>query len=116
MVTSPHHLASEAGLRGNASGNAYTASKHGIIGVTKSAAFMYGPKGIRVNAVAPGFVTTPILATIPDNVLKEMEHRVPLKRLGKPEEFADLVAYILGNTYINGETIRLDGATRLAPK
>jgi NAD(P)-dependent dehydrogenase (short-subunit alcohol dehydrogenase family) len=52
------NVASEAGLRGNASGNAYTVSKHGVIGLTRSAAFMYGPQGIRVNAVAPGGVAT----------------------------------------------------------
>ena len=52
------NVASEAGLRGNASGTAYTVSKHGIVGLTRSAAFMYGPQGIRVNAVAPGGVAT----------------------------------------------------------
>jgi NAD(P)-dependent dehydrogenase (short-subunit alcohol dehydrogenase family) len=54
------NVASEAGLRGNASGNAYTVSKHGVIGLTRSAAFMYGPQGLRVNAVAPGGVATGI--------------------------------------------------------
>ena len=86
-------------------------AKFGVIGFTKTWSRELGPKGIRVNAVAPGFVTTPILATIPENVLKEMEHRVPLKRLGRPEEIANVYAFLASDeaSYINGAVIEVSG-------
>jgi hypothetical protein len=70
-----------------------------------------GPKGVRVNAVAPGFIATPILATIPDNVHKEMETRVPLKRLGQPEEIANVYAFLASDeaSYVNGAVIEVSG-------
>ena len=73
--------------------------------------------GIRVMTIAPGIFWTPMVDGMPEAVQHSLAASIPFpSRLGKPEEFADLVAYILQNTYLNGETIRLDGATRLAPK
>ena len=66
---------------------------------------------MRVNAVAPGFIATPILSTIPDKVIQEMEHRVPLRRLGKPEEIANVYAFLASDeaSYINGAVIEVSG-------
>jgi NAD(P)-dependent dehydrogenase (short-subunit alcohol dehydrogenase family) len=73
--------------------------------------------GLRVLTVAPGVFWTPMVDSMPEAVQQSLAATIPFpSRLGKAEEYADLVAYILGNTYLNGETIRLDGATRLAPK
>jgi 3-oxoacyl-[acyl-carrier protein] reductase len=70
-----------------------------------------GPKGVRVNAVAPGFVTTHILDTIPDKVLDEMKQRVPLHRLGTPEEIANVYCFLASDeaSYINGAVIEVSG-------
>ena len=105
------NASSVVGIYGNFGQTNYAASKFGVIGFTKTWSRELGPKGIRVNAVAPGFVTTPILATIPENVLKEMEHRVPLKRLGKPEEIANVYAFLASDeaSYINGAVIEVSG-------
>ncbi|MGP6169589.1 SDR family NAD(P)-dependent oxidoreductase [Microbacterium sp. A204] len=108
------NVASEAGLRGNASGNAYTASKHGIIGVTKSAAFMYGPKGIRVNSVAPGGVATGI--PMPPNMSSAGSARLsPFQRaipaLATAEELAASITFLLSDdaVNINGAIVASDG-------
>ena len=105
------NASSVVGIYGNFGQTNYAATKFGVIGFTKTWSRELGPKGIRVNAVAPGFVTTQILATIPDNVLKEMEHRVPLKRLGKPEEIANVYAFLASDeaSYINGAVIEVSG-------
>ena len=89
----------------------YAASKFGVIGFTKTWGRELGPKGVRVNAVAPGFITTPILATIPANVLRDMEARVPLGRLGQPEEIANVYAFLASDeaSYINGAVIEVSG-------
>ena len=72
---------------------------------------------VSVNTIAPGIFWTPMVDGMPDDVQQSLSASIPFpSRLGRPEEFADLVAYILGNRYLNGETIRLDGAVRLAPK
>ena len=70
-----------------------------------------GPKGRRVNAVAPGFVSTPILQTIPEKVLQEMENKVPLRRLGQPEEVANVYAFLASDeaSYVNGAVIEVCG-------
>lgn len=87
------------------------ATKFGVIGFAKTWSRELAPKGIRVNAVAPDFIASPILATIPDNVLKEMQTRVPLKRLGQPEEIANVHAFLCSDeaSYVNGAVIEVSG-------
>jgi 3-oxoacyl-[acyl-carrier protein] reductase len=98
------NASSVVGIYGNFGQTNYAASKFGVIGFTKTWSRELGPKGVRVNAVAPGFVATPILNTIPDKVLKEMEAHVPLRRLGRPEEIASVYAFLASDdaSYING--------------
>ncbi|MDP3952299.1 SDR family NAD(P)-dependent oxidoreductase [Microbacterium sp.] len=108
------NVSSEAGLRGNASGNAYTASKHGIIGVTKSAAFMYGPKGIRVNSVAPGGVATGI--PMPPNMSESGSARLApfqqaIPTVATAEHLAASITFLLSDdaVNINGAIVASDG-------
>ena len=105
------YLGSVVALMGTPGQANYASSKAGVIGFTKTWSRELGRKGVRVNAVAPGFIATPILATIPDNVLKEMETRVPLKRLGQPEEIANVYAFLASDeaSYINGAVIEVSG-------
>ncbi|TDK22315.1 SDR family oxidoreductase [Luteimonas aestuarii] len=111
------NTASVAAFEGQIGQAAYSASKGGVVGMTLPMARELARFGIRVNTVAPGIFWTPMVDGMPDEVQKSLSASIPFpSRLGKPEEFADLVAYILGNRYLNGETIRLDGAVRLAPK
>ena len=111
------NTASVAAYEGQIGQAAYSASKGGVVGMTLPMARELARFGIRVMTVAPGVFWTPMVDGMPEDVQKSLAATIPFpSRLGKPEEFADLVAYILGNTYLNGETIRLDGATRLAPK
>ncbi len=108
------NVSSEAGLRGNASGNAYTASKHGIIGVTKSAAFMYGPQGIRVNSVAPGGVATGI--PMPPNMSEAGSARLApfqqaIPTVATAEHLAASITFLLSEdaVNINGAILASDG-------
>ena len=111
------NTASVAAYEGQIGQAAYSASKGGVVGMTLPMARELSRFGIRVMTVAPGIFWTPMVDGMPESVQQSLSASIPFpSRLGKPEEFADLVAYILGNTYLNGETIRLDGATRLAPK
>lgn len=111
------NTASVAAYEGQIGQAAYSASKGGVVGMTLPMARELSRFGIRVMTVAPGVFWTPMVDGMPESVQESLAATIPFpSRLGKPEEFADLVAYILGNTYLNGETIRLDGATRLAPK
>jgi 3-oxoacyl-[acyl-carrier protein] reductase len=105
------NASSVVGIYGNFGQTNYAASKFGVIGFTKTWSRELGPKGVRVNAVAPGFISTPILATIPEKVIQEMEHRVPLRRLGKPEEIANVYAFLASDeaSYINGAVIEVSG-------
>ena len=111
------NTASVAAYEGQIGLAAYSASKGGVVGMTLPMARELARFGIRVNTVAPGVFWTPMVDGMPDEVQQSLAASIPFpSRLGQPKEFADLVAYILTNTYLNGETIRLDGATRLAPK
>ena len=111
------NTASVAAYEGQIGQAAYSASKGGVVGMTLPMARELARFGIRVNTIAPGIFWTPMVDGMPDDVQKSLSASIPFpSRLGRPEEFADLVAYLLGNRYLNGETIRLDGAVRLAPK
>jgi NAD(P)-dependent dehydrogenase (short-subunit alcohol dehydrogenase family) len=105
------NASSVVGIYGNFGQTNYAATKFGVIGFTKTWSRELGPKGMRVNAVAPGFVETPILATIPDKVLQHMREQVPLHRLGKPEEIANVYAFLASDeaSYINGAVIEVSG-------
>jgi len=105
------NASSVVGIYGNFGQTNYAATKFGVIGFTKTWSRELGPKGVRVNAVAPGCVATPILATIPDKVLQEMIDRVPLKRLGQPEDIANVYAFLASDdaAYINGAVLEVSG-------
>ena len=111
------NTASVAAYEGQIGQAAYSASKGGVVAMTLPMARELARFGIRVNTVAPGIFWTPMVDGMPEDVQKSLSASIPFPaRLGGADEFADLVQYILGNRYLNGETIRLDGAVRLAPK
>jgi len=105
------NASSVVGIYGNFGQTNYAASKFGVIGFTKTWSRELGPKGVRVNAVAPGFVDTPILASMPDKVLQQMRQQVPLQRLGRPEEIANVYAFLASDeaSYVNGAVIEVSG-------
>ncbi|MFK5600383.1 SDR family NAD(P)-dependent oxidoreductase [Methylobacterium sp. HMF5984] len=106
--------ASIAAYEGQVGQAAYAASKAGIVGLTLPAARELAPLGIRVCAIAPGIFGTPMLLGLPQDVQDSLGAAVPFPaRLGRPEEYADLVLAIVRNPMLNGETIRLDGALRM---
>ncbi|RAI31298.1 3-hydroxyacyl-CoA dehydrogenase, partial [Rhodoplanes elegans] len=109
--------ASVAAYEGQIGQAAYAASKGGIVSLTLPAARELAQFGIRVLAIAPGLFLTPLMGTLPADVQASLAAAVPFpKRLGRPEEYADLVMACVGNVALNGEVIRLDGALRLAPR
>lgn len=111
------NTASVAAFDGQIGQAAYSASKAGIAGMTLPIAREYARIGVRVNTIAPGIFWTPMVDGMPDHIQESLSASIPFpSRLGKPEEYAELVAHIMENGYLNGETIRLDGAVRLAPK
>jgi NAD(P)-dependent dehydrogenase (short-subunit alcohol dehydrogenase family) len=111
------NTASVAAYEGQIGQAAYSASKGGVVAMTLPMARELSRFGIRVMTIAPGIFWTPMVDGMPEAVQQSLAASIPFpSRLGKPGEFASLVASILGNPYLNGETIRLDGATRLAPK
>jgi NAD(P)-dependent dehydrogenase (short-subunit alcohol dehydrogenase family) len=96
---------------------AYAASKAGIVGMTLPAPRDLASRGIRVMAIAPGLFDTPLLGALPEPAREALGESIPFpSRLGRPGEFADLVAAIVANPMLNGETIRLDGAIRMPPR
>ena len=109
--------ASVAAFDGQIGQIAYSASKAGIAGMTLPAARDLSPRGIRVMTIAPGLFNTPLLAALPEEAKASLGAQVPFpSRLGEPGEYAQLVQAIVENPMLNGETIRLDGAIRMAPK
>ena len=111
------NTASVAAFEGQIGQAAYAASKAGVAGLTLPAARELARFGIRVVTIAPGLFMTPMMAGFSDEVQQSLAQTVQFpQRLGKPEEFAELVASICAQTMLNGETIRLDGALRMAPK
>ncbi|WP_347755666.1 glucose 1-dehydrogenase [Agrococcus sp. ProA11] len=95
-----------------APGNAaYTAAKHGVVGMTKNAAAEYGAQGLRINAIGPGYIETPLLAAAPKEVLEGLEAKHPLGRLGQPEEVANLTTFLLSDkaSFMTGAYVLVDG-------
>jgi NAD(P)-dependent dehydrogenase (short-subunit alcohol dehydrogenase family) len=109
--------ASIAGYEGQIGQIPYASSKAGVIGMALVGARDLASKLIRVCTIAPGIMDTPMLARLPDNVKQSLGASVPNPaRLGRPEEYAALAMHIVENAYLNGETIRIDGALRMAPR
>ena len=109
--------ASVAAFDGQVGQQAYSASKSGVVGMTLPMARDLAQHGIRVCTIAPGLFATPLMKTLPEPVQQSLAASIPFPaRLGKPEEFAQLACHIVTNTHLNGETIRLDGALRMAPR
>lgn len=104
-------IGSVVGASGNSGQSNYTAAKAGIVGFSKSLAQEMGSRGITVNVVAPGFIDTDMTALLPEQVKEELLKRIPLKRLGKVEDIAEVVAFLASDSanYITGETIHVNG-------
>lgn len=115
MVKQKHgkiiNLSSVVGVSGNAGQVNYSASKAGVIGMTKSLAKELGGRGINVNAVAPGFIETDMTEVLGDKFKEEAKNNIPLKRLGKAEDVADVVAFLASESsdYVTGQVIHVDG-------
>lgn len=111
------NTASIAAFDGQIGQVAYSASKGGVVGMTLPAARDLAQYGIRVNTIAPGIIDTPLLASLGQEVRDSLAANVPFPhRLGRPEEYARLVTMIVEHDYLNAETIRMDGALRMAPR
>lgn len=109
------NTASVAAYEGQIGQAAYSASKGGIVSMTLPVAREFAQLGIRVMAIAPGLINTPLFDGLPDDVRENLSTSVPFpKRLGEPEEYADLVVHIIENVLLNGSVIRLDGALRMS--
>ncbi|RNB92442.1 3-oxoacyl-ACP reductase FabG [Brevibacillus fluminis] len=105
------NAASVVGIYGNIGQTNYTATKSGVIGMTKTWAKELGPKGIRVNAVAPGFIMTSMTEKVPEKVLDSMVQKTPLRRLGQPDDVANAYLYLASDdaSFINGVVLSVDG-------
>jgi NAD(P)-dependent dehydrogenase (short-subunit alcohol dehydrogenase family) len=111
------NVASAAAFEGQIGQTSYAASKGGVVALTLPMARDLSGLGIRVTTIAPGLFKTPLMAMVTPEYAKALNESVPFpRRLGVPEEFALLVEHLIVNPYINGETIRLDGALRMAPR
>ncbi|WP_030904917.1 SDR family oxidoreductase [Streptomyces sp. NRRL F-5126] len=111
------NTASIAAYEGQIGQAAYASSKGGVVGMTLPAARDLAQYGIRVNTIAPGIVETPMLDSVSEEFRASLAAGVPFpRRLARPEEYAELVAMIVSHDYLNGETIRMDGALRMAPR
>jgi 3-oxoacyl-[acyl-carrier protein] reductase len=105
------NISSVAGLMGNPGQANYSASKAGVIGFSKTMARELASRGITVNVVAPGFITTDMTSVLPEKIKTEVKERIPVRRFGTPEDVADLVCYLAGpqSSYITGQVIAVDG-------
>ena len=111
------NTSSVAAFEGQIGQTAYAASKGGVVSLTLPMARDLSSIGVRVNTIAPGIIDTNLLAGLNDEMRKALAANVPFpKRLGKPEDFAQLVVAVIENGYMNGETIRMDGALRMGPR
>ena len=111
------NTASVAAFDGQVGQAAYAASKGGVVAMTLPVARDLASVGIRVNTIAPGIIDTPMLAGLPEKARMSLGQQVlNPKRLGTPEEYADLVRFLVDHDYMNGETIRMDGGIRMGPK
>jgi 3-oxoacyl-[acyl-carrier protein] reductase len=109
------NASSIVGLYGNFGQTNYAATKFGVIGMVKTWARELGRKGIRANAVCPGFINTPILSSMPEKVIKMMEEKVPMGRLGAPEDVANTYAFLASDeaAYINGAVLEVSGGVTI---
>ncbi|MDD5953440.1 MAG: 3-oxoacyl-[acyl-carrier-protein] reductase [Oscillospiraceae bacterium] len=104
-------LSSVAGVAGNAGQSNYSASKAGIIGMTKTLAKEIGSRGVNVNAVAPGMIETDMTANLPQDIKDSVAKQIPMARYGKPEEIANVIAFLASDaaSYVTGQVINIDG-------
>ena len=109
------NMASVVGVHGNASQANYASSKAGLIALAKSIAQEMGPKGIRANAIAPGFIETAMTATLPDNIREEWIKKIPLRRGGKVEDIANIATFLASemSSYVSGQVIQVDGGMNM---
>lgn len=105
------NISSVSGIRGNPGQANYSASKAGVIGFSQTIARELASRGITVNVVAPGFITTDMTDVLPDKIKAEVKERIPLKRLGAPEDIAEMVAFFSGpaSSYVTGQVVTVDG-------
>ena len=109
------NMASVVGVHGNAGQRNYAASKAGLIALAKSIAQEVGSRGIRANAIAPGFIETAMTAALPDDVRKEWAMKIPLRRAGKVEDIADVATFLASDmsSYVTGQVIQVDGGMNM---